>query len=52
LLEDSVSFDTFKDDFVNYINKSEIITEKIYFHEVRGTAYFSRISTPSNYFQT
>ena len=40
ILEDFSHFDCLKDEFANHVIKSEIIPDKIYFHEVEGANYF------------
>ena len=52
ILEDFSHFDEFKDEFINHVTKSEIISDKIYVHEVEGDNYFLRVSNPQLYYQS
>jgi len=51
ILEDFSNFDQFKDEFINHVTESEIIVDKVYFHEVEGIDYFCRVTNPQVYFQ-
>ena len=52
VLEDFANFEQFKDDFINHVIESDIITDKVFMHEVRGNAYFSRVNNYQVYFQS
>lgn len=49
IMEDYSGFESFKDDFVNHVTKSEIIVDKVYMHEV-DKGFFYKVSHFQNYF--
>lgn len=52
ILEDFANFEQFKSEFINHVTESEIITDKVYFHEISGLNYLSRVNNAQVYFQT
>ena len=49
---DSFSDKSLKDEFINNLIESEIISDEVYMYEVPDSAYFSRIRSPKAYSQT
>ena len=52
ILGDSDNYEQFKEEFINHVNESEIITDKIFYSLTKGVSYFSHINSPASYYQT